>query len=175
MENPFNMTTLLTLLIPFISALVGGFGGFFLRALIMQVNFKQRTIDNKIKVYDSIIVHWVKTRNFIYSQLPNDPHEDMQFDTMYGESQAFIGEAILVSEDPELTESINTFNERLYRTTDWANIPHEEANKIMENIKKDAIPLVSRMREDIKDSTRFEIKDFFHIVGGFRKKNVAKT
>ena len=140
------MTTLFTLLI-------GVIGGFLIHALTMKVNFKQRTIENKIRVYDSIITQWVRARNFIYSQLPNDPHSNPQFDIMYGESQAFIGEAILVSEDTELTENIDSLNERLYRT-DWAKISHEKANEIM---------------EDIKDSTRFEIKDFFHIISGFRK------
>lgn len=167
MTSLFNWTSLLALVF-------GGLAGFLVHALTMKVSFKQRTIDNKIKVYDSIIAHWVKTRNFIYSQLPNDPCANPQFDIMYGESQAFIGEAILVSEDMELTESIDTLNEKLYRT-EWAKLPYEEANEIIENIKKQAKPLIRRMREDIKDSTRFEIKDFFHIVGGFRKKNVAKT
>lgn len=163
----------MTMLFTLIGGLIaGGIAGFCTHVLIMKINFKQRAIENKIKVYDAIIVHWVKTRNFIYSQLPKDPRDNPQFDIMYGDAQSFIGEAILVSEDTELTDSINTLNEKLYRTN-WEEIPDEKADAIMENIKKEAIPLVLRMREDIKDSTRFELKDFLFI-RVFRKKQAAK-
>ena len=37
---------------------LGGVGGYLVHALSMKVSFKQRTIDNKIKVYDMIITHW---------------------------------------------------------------------------------------------------------------------
>jgi hypothetical protein len=153
--------------------LIGIISGFLVRSLTMKVSFKQRTIENKIKVYDSIITHWVKMRNFIYFQLPNDPHSDRQFDIMYGESQGFIGEAILVSEDTELTEAINTLNEKFYRTN-WANLTFERANEIMETIKKEAKPIVVRMREDIMDSTRFELKDLLHMLNIFQKKKLSK-
>ena len=45
---------------------LGGIGGYLVHVISMKVSFKQRTIDNKIRVYDAIIAHWVKMRNFIY-------------------------------------------------------------------------------------------------------------
>lgn len=40
--------------------LLGALGGFAVHAVSMKVSFKQRTIDNKIKVYDALIGTWVK-------------------------------------------------------------------------------------------------------------------
>ncbi len=153
--------------------LLGGVGGFCLHALGMKINFKQRTIENKIKVYDSLITQWVKTRNFIYSQhlnpeRSNNPWDDNAFNVMYGESQAFIGEAVLVSEDSKLTEDINGLNEKFYRFN-WAKDSHEEVDNAMEEIKIQALDLAKRMRKDIKDSTRLDREDIRHIISGFVK------
>lgn len=150
--------------------IVGGIGGFFIHALTMKISFKQRTIDNKIKVYDAIITQWVKMRNFVYHVLLSDPDHLYEFDKMYGESQAFIGEAILVSDDEELTDKINELNERMYRT-DWLALYREKnnlnrANESMEEIKRDAMKIIEGMRNDIKKSTRFELADFVHIFRG---------
>ena len=63
-------------------------------------------------------------RNFILHELltdPPDPNKIYEFDKMYGESQAFIGEAVLVSDNYELTEKINQLNEDFYRT-DWKQL-----------------------------------------------------
>ena len=139
----------------------------------MKVGFKQRTIENKIKVYDALIVQWVKMRNFIYSFHPGEPAENypveaiQKFDQMYGESQQFIGEAILVCEDVALTTDINNLNEKIYRT-EWHQLPQIGANETMEQIKVDAINVIARMREDIKRSTRFEWQDFVHMFRGFK-------
>ena len=156
--------------------LIGGVLGFFLHILTLKINFKQRTIDNKIKVYASIISQWVQMRNFIFSKLRINlnPYGDQAFDSMYGQSQAYIGEALLVSEDTELVVEINDLNERFYRT-DWASFPIEKSNEIMEGIKKEAWGIVERMREDIKDSTRFEFSDLRHSVSGFRRKRAINT
>jgi hypothetical protein len=152
----------------------GAVGGFLVHSVTMKVSFKQRTIDNKIKVYDALITQWVKMRNFVYTHHPVQPTEEypleiiQQFDQIYGESQQYIGEANLVCEDVTLTTDINSLNEKMYRT-DWHELPLEQANAKMEEIKSEAIAVISRMREDIKASTRFEWSDFVHMISGFRK------
>ena len=93
--------------------ILGLVGGFVINSITMKISFKQRTIENKIKVYDSIIAHWVRMRNLIYACLvygPTriNPRDNTDFDRIYGESQTFIGEAILVCEDKKLTEDINS-------------------------------------------------------------------
>lgn len=153
---------------------LGVIGGFFAHILAMKVSFKQRTIDNKIKVYDTLIAHWVLMRNFIFSYYPGHPVDNVapeiirDFDQMYGKSQTFIGEAILVCEDVKLTDDINNMNERMYRTK-WNTLTLDKINEEMEDIKSDALDIVARMREDIKKSTRFELSDFSHMLSGFRK------
>jgi hypothetical protein len=156
--------------------IVGGISGFFVHALTMKISFKQRTIDNKIRVYDAIITQWVKMRNFVYHVLLSNPDKIYEFDKMYGESQAFIGEAILVSADDELTDKINELNERMYRT-DWIAQNKEDnglnrANESMKVIKKDAMKIIKKMRYDIKNSTRFELTDFIHIFRGILPTNI---
>jgi hypothetical protein len=93
---------------------------------------------------------------------------------MYGESQQFIGEAFLVCEDDDLNREINAINEKLYRT-EWNQLPLERANEIMEEFKKEALSVISRMRDDIKASTRFEWHDFVHIASGFLKKRTKTS
>ncbi|MBI2815903.1 MAG: hypothetical protein HYX72_03080 [Acidobacteria bacterium] len=158
--------------------LAGAIGGFVTHSISMKVSFKQRTIENKIKVFDSIISHWVKMRNFIYANLIGVPNQNSQpqviyqFDQIYGESQQLIGEAILVCEDASLTNDVNTLNEKLYRT-DWVHLPLQRADKIMEEIKKEAMSIVVRMREDIKASTRLELRDFVHILWASKEDQAA--
>lgn len=155
--------------------IAGAIGGFIVHSVTMKVGFKQRTIDNKIKVYDSLITQWVKMRNFVYTHHPELSNQTNQFeiiqkfDQIYGESQQYIGEAILVCEDTVLTTDINNLNEKMYRTG-WHQLPLDKANEAMEEIKVNAIEVISRMREDIKNSTRLEWQDFVHIFYGFRKK-----
>lgn len=151
--------------------LLGGVGGFLIHTITMKVSFKQRAIENKIKVFDSLIGTWVQMRNFIYAHHTWQPMQAVprdvaqQFDQMYGQSQQLIGEAILVCEDDALTGDINTLNERLYRT-EWHHLNLDKANSNMEAIKLDALTLIARMREDIKGSTRLEWRDFTHIASG---------
>lgn len=148
---------------------LGGIGGCLVHAISMKVSFKQRTIDNKIKVYDMIIAHWVRMRNFIYhSGVFKDSNAHMEFDKLYGDSQTFIGEAALVSEDSVLVDDINILNERLYRT-DWQKLEHSKINEEMEDIKKIALGIIKRMQNDIKRSTILELSDFLHIFSGIRK------
>lgn len=159
----------------FLAFLAGAAGGFLAHSLTMKVSFKQRAIENKIRVYDSLIGKWVQMRNFVYAHHPGDsnaavPGETLrQFDHMYGESQQLIGEAILVCEEISLTNDINQLNEALYRTP-WHDLSSEDADTKMEEIKRDAIELIGRMREDIKASTRLEWQDFVHIFSGLRRK-----
>ena len=158
--------------------LLGGVGGFAIHALSMTVSFKQRTIENKIKVYDALIGVWVRMRNYIYTHhrgqpvdvvLPNIAHE---FDQIYGSSQQLIGEAILVCEDDALTTDVNDLNEKLYRT-EWHKLEWSAVNQAMEQIKVQALAVVGRMREDIKRSTRFEWRDFSHMLSGFARRRTA--
>ncbi len=147
--------------------IAGAIGGFLVHAVTMKVSFKQRTIDNKIKVYDALITQWVRMRNFVYThQNQNYSNKIIQeFDQIYGESQRYIGEAFLVCEDSDLTTDINNLNERIYRTQ-WHQLPQNQVDVTMEQIKTDAIVVISRMREDIRSSTRFEWQDFVHIFCG---------
>lgn len=148
---------------------LGGIGGYLVHAISMKVSFKQRTIDNKIKVYDMIIAHWVRMRNFIYhSGILSDPKAYVEFDKLYGDSQTFIGEAALVSEDSVLVDDINSLNERLYGT-DWQKLEHGKINEQMEDIKKVALGIIKRMQNDIRRSTILELSDFLHIFSGIRK------
>lgn len=149
---------------------LGGIGGYLVHAISMKVSFKQRTIDNKIKVYDMIIAHWVRMRNFIYhSGMLKDTNAYVEFDKLYGDSQTFIGEAALVSEDSGLVDDINSLNERLYRT-DWQKLEHSKINEQMEEIKKVALGIIKRMQNDIRRSTVLEFSDFLHIWRGLRNK-----
>jgi len=158
----------------FFGLVIGIIGGFLAHAIAMKVSFKQRTIENKIQVYDSLIGKWIQMRNFIYAHITSDlgnalPYQRIQeFDQIYGESQKFIGEAILVCENDSLTTEINQLNERLYRT-EWHSLPLGKANEIMEDIKSNAIITVSHMREDIRSSSRLERHDFSHIISGLWK------
>jgi hypothetical protein len=151
--------------------ILGGVGGFLLHTITMKVSFKQRAIENKIKVFDSLIGTWVQMRNFIYAHHTGQPMQAVprdvaqQFDQMYGQSQQLIGEAILVCEDDALTGDINALNERLYRT-EWHSLEYAQANEAIEQIKVEAMALIARMREDIKGSTRLEWRDFTHIASG---------
>lgn len=151
--------------------IVGGIGGFLLHTVTMKVSFKQRAIENKIKVFDSLIGTWVQMRNFIYTNHPGVSMQPvtreivLQFDQMYGQSQQLIGEAILVCEDDVLAGDINSLNERIYRT-EWNGLDFARVNDEMENIKREALSMIVRMREDIRASTRLEWRDFSHILSG---------
>ena len=154
--------------------LIGAIVGYMVHAVSMKVSFKQRTIDNKIKVYDAIIGHWARMRNFVFHDLLQKPNIYLEFDKLYGESQTFIGEAILVSEDFKLAEDLNGLNERLYRT-EWQKLPPEKVNSEMEDIKNQGIAIIKRMRDDILKNTILEISDFFHIFSGFNILKYLKT
>ena len=157
------MLTILTLVL-------GAVGGFLAHSIAMRVSFKQRSIDHKINVYDKVIGHWVRMRNFVFSGIQPSDETYRVFDQMYGESQQFIGESILVCDDDELTTDINELNERLYRT-EWSSLEREAVNERMETIKTDAIQIVTRMREDIKQSTRLELDDIIYIFRGLIRRS----
>lgn len=89
---------------------------------------QERTIDNKIKVYDSIISSWIKMRNLIYRKTENNTDPSTKWfdlDQVYGESQTFIGEIFLVSDNVQLAQDINTFNEKFYRS-EWHKLSIEQ-------------------------------------------------
>lgn len=159
--------------------LVGGIGGFALHALSMKVSFKQRTIENKIKVYDALIGVWVRMRNFVYTHHRGQPAESVppdiahEFDQLYGSSQQLIGRAILVCEDDALTTAVNALNEKLYRT-EWHKLEWAAVNQAMEQVKVESLDVVARMREDINGSTRFEWRDFSHMLSGLAPRRKAE-
>jgi hypothetical protein len=151
----------------FFTLILGLISGFFLHTITMKVSFKQRTIDNKIKVYCSLITHWVTMRNFIYSFSSVSPEAKNKFDKIYGSSQALIGQAILVCEDINLIDDINALNEKFYWTK-WAELGHDAMGKEMDDIKTQGIQIANHMREDIKNSTRLDWSDITHILSGFK-------
>lgn len=159
------MTIIVTLILGFII-------GFFTHIIAMKISFKQRTIDYKIKIYDSIITSWVKTRNQIYSEInPDIPNEKWyQLEKLYGKSQAYIAEALLVSEDTQLAIEINEFNEKFYRQN-WHQLSLTEANNQIAQLKTEAINFIQRMRNDIKESTVLNRNDFNHVFQALFKKN----
>ena len=154
-----------------LSLLVGVIVGFLTHALTMLISFKKRTIENKIKIFDSLIAHWLKARNYIYTEIISNrnPKANPQYDLMYGESQLFIGETFLVCDDLNLSEKINTFNENFFRDHDWFAMQADERNKLMDEIKNDGIGLAKKMQDNIKNSTRFELRDFIYVLKGLVK------
>lgn len=139
----------------------------------MRINFKQRTIDNKIKIYDSIISSWVKMRNLIYSRIENntDPSKKwFDLDQAYGESQTFIGETFLVSDNTQLAQDINIFNEKFYRS-EWHKLTIDQANNTIEALKQECLLIIDRMRADIKESAILHIADVMDIFKGTFSKN----
>ena len=152
---------------------IGALGGFGLHSIVKMISFKQRTIDNKIKVFDSLIGSWIKMRNFIISHYKGQPISQegrCKFDEIYGNSQQLIGESILVCENESLTTDINDLNESIYRNN-WDILDSNEINVVMDQFKVDVLALVVRMREDIKNNNRLEWQDImFDISGLFPKK-----
>lgn len=76
--------------------------------------------------------------------------------------QQLIGEAILICENVILTTDINTLNERLYRT-ERHRMTRAQADNVIKAIKFNEISLIARMRENVKETTRFERENFPHI------------
>lgn len=138
----------------------GLFSGYILNIIATRISFKQRTIDNKIKVYDALIVNWVETRNHIFHS--SDTNKWLELDKLYGRSQTFIGEAFLVSDDLQLLEDINSFNEKFIRTN-WHELSIENINQNMENLKTEGINIIQRMKADIHESTKFTFADLSYI------------
>jgi hypothetical protein len=91
----------------------GVISGYFFNVIAMCISFKQRTIDNKIKVYDALIANWVEMRNLIYHDI--DADKWLKLDKLYGRSQTYIGESFLLSDNQDLLEDINNFNEKFVR------------------------------------------------------------
>jgi hypothetical protein len=101
-------------MITLILLIIGGVIGFLLNIITMKINFKQRTIENKIKIYDSLISSWVKMRNLIYNKIEYNTNPSKKWDVLdqiYGETQTFIAEIFLVSDNTQLAQDINIFNE----------------------------------------------------------------
>ncbi|TDI79805.1 MAG: hypothetical protein E2O80_07890 [Betaproteobacteria bacterium] len=154
--------------------IIGALGGFGLHTITMMFSFKQRTIDNKIKVFDSLIRSWVNMRNFIIAQNMGKPISQKvrdKFDEIYGNSQQLIGESILVCEDESLTRDINDLNESIYRNN-WESLDSNEINETLNQFKIDVLTLVVRMRKDIKNNNRLEWKDLTFGISGLCPKRI---
>lgn len=116
----------------------------------MQVSFKQRTIDNKIKVYDQLITQWVKMRNFIVAnqylagqqQIPANVRSE--FDLLYSQGLTYIGEAYLICGDVTLAKDLDDLNEKLYRTQ-RLQMTIQGINGALDQLKVDAVALLVRM------------------------------
>ncbi|MEE8529377.1 MAG: hypothetical protein V3S35_01240 [Nitrosomonadaceae bacterium] len=148
--------------------IIGALSGFGLYIIAMMISFKRRTIDIKIKVFNSLIGSWAKMRNFIIANHKEEPiaqEARNQFDEIYGNSQQLIGESILVCENESLTTDINDLNESIYRNN-WDILDSNEINIIMDQFKVDVLALVVRMREDIKKNNRLEWQDLIFSISG---------
>jgi len=160
------MEMVLTILTALFTLIFGLISGYFLNLIAMCVSFKQRTIDNKIKVYDALIANWVEMRNLIYHDSDNDKWQKL--DKIYGRSQTYIGESFLLSDNQKLLEDINAFNERFIRTT-WHNLSIDDINSTMENLKADGLGLIQKMKADIHENTQFTRTDLSQIFRGLFK------
>lgn len=159
----------LTALLTFIFGIISGY---LFNSITMCISFKQRTIDNKIKVYDALIANWVEMRNHIYQNTDNDKW--LKLDKLYGQSQTLIGESFLLSDDQHLLEDINNFNEKFLRTN-WHELSLDNTNKIIETLKIDGLSLIQRMKADIHESTILTRTDISHIFKGIFKGNNNKA
>ncbi len=139
------------LMIAFLYLIGGGVIGFFSHIVVMKINFQQRTITNKIKVFDTLIATWMQMRNqLVHGKDKNKNLEEL--DKIYGKSLVCVAEAILISNDEKLVLDIDNFNEELYRR--WYELSEKEVGERLEKLKKEGIKLISRMRKDIKKNTK---------------------
>jgi hypothetical protein len=163
--------TMVTIILALISLLAGGVGGFFLHVLTMKISFKQRVIEDKFRVYRGLVEHWLKFRNLIYSGMLSEPDGiDKYFaaqDAWYSEAHKLLGETILIADDIELAEQINSFNERFY-WAEWEKLSSEDKDKLMDEFKREGLLIAAKMRDDIRRASRFEREDFRHMMSGLR-------
>ena len=151
-----------------ITALISLFAGWFGHSLAIRVRFKEKFIEYKVKVFDSLLSQWVQMRNFIYRHHPiitGKPIPDeveREFDQMYGRSQQAVGQSLLVCDDRQLNKRINDVNERMYRTL-WLELDHDQVNSAMEEFKDDVFNLVRDMKTNIELDTRLTLSDLLHI------------
>ncbi|MCL9683521.1 hypothetical protein [Legionella maioricensis] len=138
--------------------ILGIISGYILNITAMKISFKQRTIDYKIKVYDSLIINWIQIRNHLIHFEQNGQSSGVnkwsELDRMYGQSQTYIGEAFLVSDNQQLLMDINDFNERFIRNN-LSNLSESEINTHLDKHKEEGLRLISRMKDDVHQSTRF--------------------
>lgn len=146
----------------------GVISGYFFNVIAMCISFKQRTIDNKIKVYDGLIANWVEMRNLIYHDIDTDKW--LKLDKLYGRSQTYIGESFLLSDNQDLLEDINNFNEKFIRTN-WHELSLNSINETIEKLKIDGLGLIQRMKADIHESSKLTRADLSQIFRGIFKCN----
>lgn len=157
------------------TALVSIIAGWFGHSLAMRVRFKEKSIEHKVNVFDSLLGHWVRMRNFVYRHHPavtgkTVPEEvGREFDQIYGSSQQTVGRSLLVCGDRSLNKRINELTERMYRTL-WLEMELPAINASMEEFKDDTFQLVRGMRAEIESDTRLTLSDLTHMFRAGRSK-----
>ncbi|HBC0463176.1 TPA: hypothetical protein I8Y81_000299 [Legionella pneumophila] len=154
------------MLTAFFTLIFGVISGYFFNVIAMCISFKQRTIDNEIKVYDALIANWVEMRNLIYHDIDTDKW--LKLDKLYERSQTYIGESFLLSDDQTLLEDINNFNEQFVRTN-WHELSLDSINEIMEKLKINGLGLIQRMKADIHESSKLTRTDLTQIFSSIVK------
>lgn len=143
---------MITVILSLLTLIAGLVGGCFLHILVMKINFQQKMIDNKIKIFESLITIWIRMREQLVHK-ENGDGRWFELDKFYGESLRYLAGAILVSDNNALVLDIDTFNENFYRQK-WFNLSEDEINKKLDDLKKEGMKLIPRMRDDIQESAR---------------------
>jgi hypothetical protein len=71
----------------------------------------------------------------------------------------------LVSDNIQLAQDINTFNETFYRS-EWHKLTVDQANGKIESLKQEGLSIIARMRSDIKESATLHMEDILDIFKG---------
>ncbi len=148
-----------------ITAILGVIGGFLLHAIAMKVNFKQVVIEDKKRLYTSIVSQWLKMRSFIYDHRQN-PNIHPDFDHMYIECINISSGIQLISEQSDLSERITLLSYEIYNTH-WSNLDPDRFNDLIDMFfVRKALEIIKIMRSDIRDTSRLELVDLIHILRG---------
>lgn len=148
-----------------ITVLLGALGGFFVHAVAMKINFKQTVIEDKKRLYASIVGQWLKMRNLIYDNRP-DPHANADFDHMYIECINIAAGVRLVIEQSDLFDRIVNLSQLIYNTH-WSNLTQDRFDELIEMFfNRKVLEIINLMRLDIRDTSRLELSDLIHIFKG---------
>jgi hypothetical protein len=79
-------------------------------------------------------------------------------DAWYSEAHKLLGETILIADDVELVEQINSFTERFY-WVEWEKLSPDDKDGLMDDFKLEGLLIAAKMRDDIRSASRFERED----------------